>query len=510
MDSPMHSKFLISVCETVVIAPEEVAKLERFDAETIKLFLNKVFGIKEVSFSLLALRKLPDYLRKKDSFKLVLIQEEKNIKVSDVVPLDSPVQGLAIDLGSTTIAFYLYDFEKKKLLKEYSILNPQTVYGEDILTRLHLARKKEKLFEIRSVTLSAINKEIESLGSENIYYLSICGNTAMTHFFLGLPVNYLIFEPYPPVAKWYGDFSPKEVEIKINQEGRVFVFPSAGAYFGGDLIAGLFYVELYKKERPCFFIDVGTNAEVVLGNKDFLLACAGAAGPALEGGIFKAGCRAEEGAIYKVAISPSEKRIFYEVIGSKKPHCLCGSAIIDLMAQLFKAKVLSPEGRLIKENWPEQIIETEEGRAFLVYKDDETTLTIKESEIKAFLRSKGAMYCILTLLCEKSGLTFKEVEKFYFAGSFGVNINVESAVMLGMLPEEALDKAVAVGNSAGLGALKFLQNPMFEEIKNIVDGITYLELNTEPRFMELLTGALFIPHVNLELFSRVKQILALS
>ncbi len=269
-------------------------------------------------------------------------------------------------------------------------------------------------------------------------------------------------------------------------------------------------MELYKKDAPCFFIDVGTNAEVVLGNRDFLLACAGAAGPALEGGIFFAGCRAEPGAIYKVSINRASNQVYLETIGGHPPKCMCGSAIIDLMAQLFKEGVLSPEGRLIKESWRERIIETDEGRAFLVYEDGQRQILIKEPEIKAFIRSKGAMFCILSLLCEKSGLSFEDVEKFYFAGSFGVNINVSSAVMLGMLPDSALDKAVAVGNSAGLGALKFLKRADFEEIKKIVDSITYLELNTEPRFMELLTGALFIPHVNLELFPRIKSLIERS
>jgi uncharacterized 2Fe-2S/4Fe-4S cluster protein (DUF4445 family) len=150
------------------------------------------------------------------------------------------------------------------------------------------------------------------------------------------------------------------------------------------------------------------------------------------------------------------------------------------------------------------------GGLFLVYEDGQRQVLIKKPEVKAFIRSKGAMFFILSLLCEKSGLSFADVQKFYFAGSFGVNINVSSAVMLGMLPDSALDKAVAVGNSAGLGALKFLRHADFEEIKKIVDSITYLELNTEPRFMELLTGALFIPHVNLELFPRVKSLIERS
>ncbi len=494
-------------CRVIKINPKEINLFEPFDAENFRIFLQNRLNLGELSFSLTSLRKLSHFLRQERPFKGVFLKEEKGLVLADLLDEETPVYGLAIDLGSTTIAFYLFDFERDVLLEEYSILNPQIKYGEDILTRLHLARKSEKLEEIRLETLEAINGEIERIKGERIYYVSLCGNTAMSHFLLGLPVNYLILEPYPPVAKWYGVFRSHEVGLRVNPEGRVFIFPSAGAYFGGDLIAGLYFVELNKKDAPSFFIDVGTNAEVVLGNRDFLLACAGAAGPALEGGIFSAGCRAEPGAIYKVSLDRASNQVYFETIAGGPPKCVCGSAIIDLMAQLFKEGVLSPEGRLMKESWRERIFETEEGRAFLVYKDREREILIKEPEIKAFIRSKGAMFCILSLLCEKSGLSFEDVEKFYFAGSFGININVSSAVMLGMLPDVALDKAEPIGNSAGLGALKFLKGADFEEIRRIVDSITYLELNTEPRFMELLTGALFIPHVNLDLFPRVKSLI---
>ena len=510
MGRSMRGGCIEPACRVIKLNPKDIELLDRFDAESLRSFLQRTFNLGEFTFSLTSLRKLPRFLRQEKPFKVVFVKEEKGLYLADILDEERPVFGLAIDLGSTTIAFYLYDFERENLLKEYSILNPQIKYGEDILTRLYLARKSEKLEEIRLETLKAINKEVERLNGESIYYVSLCGNTAMTHLLLGLPVNYLILEPYPPVAKWYGVFRALEVEFKVNPEGRIFIFPSAGAYFGGDLIAGLFFVELHKKEEPSFFIDVGTNAEVVLGNRDFLLACAGAAGPALEGGIFSSGCKAEPGAIYKVSLDRTGNQVHFETIAGKQPKCICGSAIIDLMAQLFKEGVLSQEGKLIKESWRERVIETEEGMAFLVYEDGQNKILIKEPEIKAFIRSKGAMFCILSLLCEKSGLSFEDVEKFYFAGSFGVNINVSSAVMLGMLPESALDKAEPVGNSAGLGALKFLKHADFEEIKRIVDSITYLELNTEPRFMELLTGALFIPHVNLDLFPRVKSLMERS
>ncbi len=197
-------------------------------------------------------------------------------------------------------------FSPRRVLKEFSIENPQIKIGEDILTRLHFARKEENLKYLQEITLSAINEVLEKEGGEEIYFVSLCGNTAMTHFLLGLPVNYLIVEPYVAVTKEIPLLEAKELGLKINSRGKIFIFPLAGTYFGGDLIAGLYEVDLRNKEGFNFYLDVGTNAEVVLGGRDFLLACAGAAGPALEGGIFECGMQAKSGAIEKFFLIPKK------------------------------------------------------------------------------------------------------------------------------------------------------------------------------------------------------------
>jgi uncharacterized 2Fe-2S/4Fe-4S cluster protein (DUF4445 family) len=502
--------------EALKIYPFKPAKAvtggSNFDTERIFSVLPEEVKDKGLKIELPLLQKLPHILREGDEFYALLIREEKNFFLADIFKeRPDKVLGLAIDIGSTTIAFYIYDFLKGELLKEYSIYNPQIEFGEDILTRLHFAKKPENLLKLQERTLSAINQEIEKVGFENVYYISLCGNTAMTHFILGLPVNYLIVEPYVAVARWFPLFKGEEVGLKINPRGRIFVFPLAGTYFGGDLIAGLYEAEIYKKGEISFYVDVGTNAEVVLGNKDFLLACAGAAGPALEGGIFECGLKAQPGAVESFWIDEKTLSLSYKTIGDERPLGFCGSAVIQLIADLFLHGWITPEGKFnLKKIGP--LIEEINGERVLELISAEKTkqgypIYIKEGEIKSFLRSKGAMFTILTLLCEKVGLTFKDVEKFYVAGSFGNHIDVRSAVILGMLPEEALFKTIGLGNSAGKGALKFLKRAEYEEIKEITERITYLELNVEGRFMELLTGALIIPHVNLELFPWVKKLL---
>ena len=502
--------------EAVKIIPVKPAPpktgFANFDTERFFSSFSEEIKNSYIKIDLDLLQRLPHLLRSKELFYAILIKEEKQFYLADIKG-EKPerILGCAIDLGSTTIAFYFYDFISQKILKEFSIENPQIKIGEDILTRLHFARKGENLRYLQEITLSAINEVLEKEGGEDIYFISLCGNTAMTHFLLGLPVNYLIIEPYVSAVKWIPFLSSKELGFKINPKGRIFIFPLAGTYFGGDLISGLYEVDLRNKEGFSFYLDVGTNAEVVLGGKDFLLACAGAAGPALEGGIFECGMQAKEGAIESFTFNSQKKHFNYRVIGKVKPIGFCGSAVIKLIAELFLHGFITPEGKFDRTKAKDFLFEKDEEIAFLLVSEEETKhgkpIYIKEGEIRSFLRSKGAMYSILTLLCEKVGITFRQIEKFYVAGTFGNHIDVNSAVILGMLPEEALLRAEPIGNAAGKGALKFLKNPNYEEVRKIADEITYIELNIEPRFMELLTGAMLIPHVNMELFPLVKELL---
>ncbi len=512
MDSSMRGRCLKTVEIFQIQIEKPILGQPNFDTQRVLKALTSYLPqevFQNLKFSLKTLQKLPYTLREKNGKAwIVCILRENYYEITDVFSTSPPdVKGIAIDLGSTTIAFYVYDFLKEKVVQEFSIPNPQIEIGEDILTRLHFARRGEKLKHIQEITRRAINQELVKF--KGVYYISICGNTTMTHFLLGLPVNYLFVEPYVPCANWIGILDAEELGLKAEKGAGVFVFPNAGTYFGGDLIAGLFYSEIYKKEELNFFIDVGTNAEVVLGNKDFLLACAGAAGPALEGGIFECGSRAKEGAIEKVIINPEKKEVKFFTIGNKAPTGICGSGIIELVSEMFLKGLLTPEGKFNPQAFPKRFWKIDDEIVFVVALPEETAhkkpIYIKAGEIKSFIRSKGAMFSILSLVCEKVGITFKDVAHFYIAGSFGNHINVESAVVLGMLPEEALQKVIPLGNSAGKGALKFLSHPHIKEIKNIMENITYIELNIEPRFMELLTGALFIPHVNTEMFPLVMK-----
>ncbi len=467
---------------------------------------------------LFILRKISDTLRTEDfKVKVLIAYDGKSWRVIDIKPASSvgPVLGLGIDLGSTSIVFYLLDFETGEIIKRHSFKNPQIPYGEDILTRLHYASKPERRKEIHEITISKISEEIRRflapyVPEESLYYIAVCGNTTMEHFFLNLEINHLYREPYIPVASWIDTLKAKDFGLPAYEEALLFVFPNAGSYFGGDLLAGILASGIHQREEISILVDVGTNAELVLGNKDFLLACAGAAGPALEGGILSCGMQASPGAIERVRIDPKTLTIEYQTIQNKTPCGICGSGVIDLLAQMFMAGLVDQRGKFIPSRLPERFRHINNQIAFILVKENETIndkpIYVTEGEIKSIIRSKGAMYTILTVLCQSVGLSFDDIERFYIAGSFGNYIDPDMAVTIGMLPDIPRKRYVSLGNAAGKGTIALLRDTnSFEELRKILKNLTYMEMNVRGEFMNLLTGALFLPHTDLTLFPSVAE-----
>ncbi len=428
-----------------------------------------------------------------------------------------PALGAAFDLGTTRIALYLLDLTSGKELLKTSVDNPQIPYGEDILTRIIYANTEERLEELHDLIIQKFNEvlkdSIKKVGAErnNLYAISVAGNTTMSHFFTCLDPSNICKEPYIPSVNRFPLLKASELDLYANRDALVYVFPNIGSYFGGDIIAGIIASGMHRKEEVSMLIDVGTNAEVVLGNKDWMIACAGAAGPALEGGVVERGMMAMPGAIDKVRINPETFELTYHVIGDKKPIGICGSGLIDLIAEMFQAGLLTIQGKinLKLKNKTDRIIETEDGPAFIIaYKDetgDNRDLIITDIDIGILLKSKAAMYTILNVICRKVGLEISDVSKIYIAGTFGNHINPKMAIRIGMLPDLPLDRFVGLGNTSGIGASKLLLNRnIFNEIETICNMITYIELNVNVELMHEFRGALFIPHTDPNLFPSVK------
>jgi uncharacterized 2Fe-2S/4Fe-4S cluster protein (DUF4445 family) len=429
--------------------------------------------------------------------------------------------GLAVDLGTSRVELRLLDLATARILAETAFTNPQEAIGPDILARIHFAEKKDGLKELNRLIVNSLNNAVTGLCNsiriepQQIYVLSVAGNTTMTHLFMGLEPRYIIREPYIPAVNHPGIQRADALGLKVNPRARVLIFPNIGSYCGGDLIAGILYSEIYKKSQTSILVDVGTNAEVVLGNENWLVACAGAAGPALEGGVTRMGMTAGSGVIDQISVAPDTLEFNIHTIDDLPPKGICGSGVIDLAAQLFRSGMIDIRGKFVPAVCGPKVKKID-GLLHLVVVPAEKSaggsdLTISQADLDSLIRSKAAMYTILETLTASVGITPQDLQSFYVAGTFGAFINPQSAISIGMLPDLPLDKYKPLGNSSLRGAALALKSDTYHaEIDQIRDRITYLELNVNQDFMNRFSAAKFLPHTNAQLFPSVKIVQKVS
>ncbi len=471
-----------------------------------------------VDIDLSLLIRLPDLLRKWDyNVRCVLFKNRKRWLLTHITHLQDPTPcaGLAVDLGTTRVVLRLLDLSTSRILAETSFDNPQISIGPDILARIHYADTDGGLEKLNRLIIDGLNQTIVTLcrsckiEPNDIYSLSVAGNTAMTHLFMGLNPHWIIREPYIPVVNRPGILKAEALGIKVNSRARVLIFPNIGSYFGGDLIAGILFSGLNRIEDTAILVDVGTNAEVVLGNRNWLIACAGAAGPALEGGVTRMGMTAGPGVIDQISIDPDTYEFKIHTIDDKAPKGICGSGVIDLAAQLFLSGMVDIRGKLLPSRCGNRLKEKDGIKHFVVVptKDSATgtDLTISQPDLDSLIRSKAAMYTILETITSSVGMLLKDLKTFYVAGTFGSFIKPESAISIGMLPDLPIESYKPLGNSSLGGATMALTScESMEEIDNIRDSITYLELNVNQEFMNRFSAAKFLPHTDPTIFPSVK------
>jgi uncharacterized 2Fe-2S/4Fe-4S cluster protein (DUF4445 family) len=423
--------------------------------------------------------------------------------------------GLAIDLGTTRVVLRLLDLATARILAESAFDNPQDSIGPDILARIHFAEKESGLQKLNGLIIEGLNHAIvqlcesQHLEPQQIYVLAVAGNTTMTHLFMGLDPKWIIREPYIPVINSPNTVNAHALGMQVNPQARVLIFPNIGSYFGGDLIAGILFSEIHKKSSPCILVDVGTNAEVVLGNENWMIACAGAAGPALEGGVTRMGMTAGPGVIDQIEVDPNTLEINIHTIENLPPRGICGSGVIDLAAQLFLAGMIDMRGKLVPAVCGPKIREIDGLYHLIVVPREKSArgadLTISQADLDSLIRSKAAMYTILETITASVGISSQDLESFYVSGTFGSFINPASAISIGMLPDLPLDRYIPLGNSSLGGAALALQSDTYhDEIDRIRERITYLELNVNPDFMNRFSAAKFLPHTNTQRFPSVK------
>jgi uncharacterized 2Fe-2S/4Fe-4S cluster protein (DUF4445 family) len=424
--------------------------------------------------------------------------------------------GLAVDLGTTRMAYQLWDLSQGVLIAETTTENPQTNIGPDILTRIHYADNPTNLRELQLAVIQDINRIIKELGekhrisSSEIYALTLAGNTTMTHLFLGLNPASICREPYIPIINTLDFLIAGDLGLNLNPRAIVYIFPNVGSYLGGDVLAGILHSRLHHQKALSLLVDVGTNAEVVFGNSEWLIGCAGAAGPALEGGVAQMGMVADEGAIEKVRIDPTTKELTYTLIGQGPPKGICGSGLIDLTAELFMAGLLDIQGKFDLTTPSERWTVVDGQPAYLLVSSEETAnhrpIVLTQVDLDILLRSKAAMYTILTTLTQSVGFNLADIGQFFVAGAFGNHIDPRRAIILGLLPDLPLERYIPLGNTSLKGAAEVLLNhQLIKETNRIAEKITYIEMNVNQDFMNRFSAARFIPHTDLSLFPSVKR-----
>ena len=407
---------------------------------------------------------------------------------------------VALDLGTTNLVALLYDNLAQKDVLTRSHENPQIEYGSDILTRMHHAMTGNGE-DVYWVLRNGVNTLIASLcrgagiNGRDIHGMAVAGNTAMSHFFLGLDISTIPVAPWVPVVRVPGFFSAAELGLDMNHEATVYVFPNAGSYAGGDITAGIIATGMHTSARANILIDVGTNAEVVIGNREWMIVGAGAAGPALEEGISRIGKRANKGIVYDVEIG--DAGITCKTFDQARPEGICGSGMVSLLYELYTAGIIDQTGVLTGKR---HITEVHGEKAFSLRCDGTDALYITQGEIQNFMRSKAAMFTLLLTLTRSVGVSFKDIERVFVSGALGTGIDVKKAAGIGMVPAWSAEIVKPMGNTSLTGCSMLLRNAGLAEMADrLVDKITYKHMHDDPEFMKEFRGAVFIPHTNPEL-----------
>jgi uncharacterized 2Fe-2S/4Fe-4S cluster protein (DUF4445 family) len=498
--------------------PKPSLQNQKSDFERLGDCLKEEHGLGEISIPLSVMKQLPSILRKSNWETTVTIWGEK--KIIRVEPRETLARnyGIALDIGTTTVVGYLVDLNTGKLLEASSILNPQVKYGEDVMTRITFAIQDpdglKKLNESIIWGVNGIVRDVCSkahVKSEEISELTVVGNTAMHHLFLGLCPKYLGLSPFTPVIQNPVDIEARNLGIDVNPVANVHILPVIACFVGADNVGVILATQINESSKPVLAIDIGTNGEIALGNRDSITACSCAAGPALEGTHIKFGMRATEGAIEKVKIDPSNLEVKYSTIGDAKARGLCGSGIVDAVAELFKAGVILRNGRINLKIEDPHLRTTKEGNEFILARGNETAtgeeIKITQKDIREVQLAKAAIYAGASILMERHGVGIREIDSLLLAGAFGSSIDKWSAKVIGLYPDVPLDRVKTVGNAAGAGAKQALissKKRMDAEI--IAKNVHYLELTIAPEFKDEFISAMYFPHSDINRFPSMRKL----
>ena len=486
------------------------------DTERLTLALQDALGCQEVRLSYPAVHKLAAVLRQ-SGFRVTAAGtlHDGVMQVMDLRPFDAPqpMCGLAIDIGTTTVSAVLMDLKTGKLLAKGSGGNGQIRYGADVINRIveqgrpgGVERLQKAIVEETLQPLTRALCRSAGVEAERILRCCVASNTTMNHLLLGVDADPVRMEPYIPTFFRWDGLKAGDIRLIANPDARVVLAPNIGSYVGGDITAGTLTSRIWDKDEFSLFIDLGTNGEIVFGNRDFMMSCACSAGPAFEGGDISCGMRATDGAVEAVTIDRETLEPVLSVVGKpgQKPVGICGSGIIDVIAELYRTSAISAKGHFVREN--RRILRDEHGmgRYVLAFGSESETgreIAITEVDIECFIRAKGAIFSAIHIMLSSLDMDVSVLEHIYVAGGIGSGINMDNAVRIGMFPDVDRELFAYIGNSSLAGAYALtLSTAAEEKVQQLASNMTYLELSTEPRYMEEFVAACFLPHTNRELF----------
>ncbi len=459
------------------------------------------------------LNSIPRLLRSND-FKITIVMNDTDVIAVEAGDTRDELYGIAFDIGTTTIAGYLLHLSSGKELAVEACGNPQSRYGDDVITRIDFSQKNPRgIQKLQQELIAALNQLISTLTNkagvddQKIYLAVLVGNTCMHHFLWSLPTEKLAISPYVPVmidSIWKE--SRDLPRLALRSHARIYTAPNISAYVGGDIIADMIDISVWRKAGTTLMVDLGTNGEIILAVEGKIWTCSAAAGPAFEGARISSGMRATLGAIDQVKIK--KQRLSYHVIGQAKAIGLCGSGIIELIAELLKIQIMQPNGRLLKQeecpegiknNMKERMVQEKKYNQFMVVpareSDSGEPIYLTQKDIREIQLAKGAVAAGIRILLEKAEVEIEKIDEILLAGAFGNVLDTRSALDIGIIPHISLDKIRSIGNAAGQGAEKML---LSEDLRLMADRLSkkvqYIELSSHQDFQKVFAESLFFSH----------------
>ncbi|MHA1694062.1 MAG: ASKHA domain-containing protein [Candidatus Helarchaeota archaeon] len=482
------------------------------DYEILENELKNHVDFNKISININLLKNLAKIIRE-SNWKITITLWDNEIIAIEQNNTSDRIFGYAVDIGTTKLAGYLINLKTGTVMAVGSLMNPQIPFGEDVISRLNYLDAKK----LQELICEGINKVLNNLKektgivSSEIYEITVVGNTVMHHLFHGIAAKYLGIAPYSPVIRDSLILEVRNNNLDINPNGKLYSLPLIGGFIGSDTTAVILATRIHKKKDICLAIDIGTNTEVIIGNKDKLFACSCASGPAFEGAHVKFGMRASSGAIEKIEIEPNMLEPKFQTIDNIAPNGICGSGMIDLVAEMLKVGIINIDGIFNKnvENW--RIIQDKDGYEYIIVSNDNENkkqITFSQKDVNQILLAKAAIHTGIKILMKQYGISKEDIQQFYIAGAFGSHINKESARIIGLFPEINLNKIKFVGNAAGTGArMCLLSKKMKKEAEIIAKSVKYIELGNDPNFQKEFLSSLFIPHANLSDFPKTSELL---